>query len=59
LLGTEGTKTLSLTGEIVVFAVIDLCAKVGFGLLLCTGVIGEMDAVRSAKQRRPVAGAVA
>jgi len=41
ILGTEGTKTLSLTGEIVVFAVIDLSAKVGFGLLLCTGILAQ------------------
>lgn len=38
VLGTEGTGTLSLTGEIAVFAVIDVLAKVGFGLVLVTGV---------------------
>ncbi|MBJ7333655.1 MAG: bacteriorhodopsin [Thermoleophilia bacterium] len=38
LLGTEGTGTLDLTGEIAVFAVIDVIAKVGFGILLVTGV---------------------
>ena len=38
VLGTEGTGTLSLTGEIAVFAVIDVLAKVGFGILLVTGV---------------------
>jgi bacteriorhodopsin len=59
ILGTEGTKTLSLTGEIVVFAIIDLSAKVGFGLLLCTGVIRQKEAVSGAAVRRPVAGAVA
>ena len=37
-LGTEGTGTLSLTGEIAVFAVIDVVSKVGFGILLVTGV---------------------
>ena len=37
-LGTEGTGTLSITGEIAVFAVIDVIAKVGFGILLVTGV---------------------
>jgi len=38
VLGTEGTGTLSLTGEILVFAVIDVLAKVGFGIVLVTGV---------------------
>jgi bacteriorhodopsin len=38
ILGTEGTATLSINAEVVTFAVIDLTAKVGFGLLLVTGV---------------------
>lgn len=38
VLGTEGTGTLSLTGEIGVFAVIDVLAKVGFGIVLVLGV---------------------
>ncbi len=38
LLGTEGTGTIGQTTEVFVFAVIDLTAKVGFGLLLVTGV---------------------
>ncbi|MEI6688250.1 MAG: microbial rhodopsin family protein [Thermoleophilia bacterium] len=38
VLGTEGTGTLSLTGEILVFAIIDVLAKVGFGIVLVTGV---------------------
>ncbi|MEX0620314.1 MAG: bacteriorhodopsin, partial [Solirubrobacterales bacterium] len=38
LLGTEGTETISLDSEVAVFAVIDLLAKVGFGLVLVTGV---------------------
>ena len=36
--GTEGTSTISLNSEVAVFAVIDLLAKVGFGLMLVTGV---------------------
>jgi len=40
LLGTEGTETISLNSEVAVFAVIDLLAKVGFGLVLVTGVKG-------------------
>lgn len=38
VLGTEGTSTLDMTGEIAVFAVIDVLAKVGFGILLVSGV---------------------
>lgn len=38
LLGTEGTSSISLSSEVVVFTIIDLTAKVGFGLLLVTGV---------------------
>jgi bacteriorhodopsin len=36
-IGTEGTGMIGLGGEIAVFAVIDLLAKVGFGLLLVSG----------------------
>lgn len=38
LLGTEGTGTISLDLEVIVFTVIDLTAKVIFGILLVTGV---------------------
>jgi bacteriorhodopsin len=38
VLGTEGTSTIDLTGEILVFAVIDVLAKVGFGIVLILGV---------------------
>jgi bacteriorhodopsin len=38
ILGTEGTAAISLNAEVIVFTVIDLSAKVGFGLLLVTGV---------------------
>ena len=38
VLGTEGTGALNLTGEILVFAVIDVLAKVGFGIVLVLGV---------------------
>jgi len=37
LLGSEGSDTIGLNSEVAVFAVIDLLAKVGFGLLLVTG----------------------
>jgi len=40
LLGTEGTSTISLDTEVAVFTVIDLLAKVGFGLVLVLGVKG-------------------
>ena len=38
VLGTEGTGAISLNTEVAVFAIIDLTAKVGFGLLLVTGI---------------------
>jgi len=38
ILGTEGTGTISLNTEVIVFTIIDLTAKVGFGILLVTGV---------------------
>jgi bacteriorhodopsin len=38
ILGTEGTETISLNAEVTVFAIIDLLAKVGFGLVLVTGI---------------------
>ena len=38
ILGTEGTGTISLNAEVTVFAIIDLLAKVGFGLVLVTGI---------------------
>ena len=38
LLGTEGSSTISLDSEVAIFAVIDLLAKVGFGLVLVIGV---------------------
>ena len=50
LLGTEGTDAISLTTEVGVFAVIDLLAKVGFGLVLVTGVkrLGARETVDQA-----------
>ncbi len=38
ILGTEGTGSISLNTEVAVFTIIDLSAKVGFGLLLVTGI---------------------
>ncbi len=38
VLGTEGLDVIGLTGEIAVFAVIDVVAKVGFGIVLVLGV---------------------
>ena len=58
ILGTEGTRTLSLTSEIVAFAIIDVTAKAVFGLLLCTGVVGRVRAA-SATDPRPIAGVAA
>jgi len=47
ILGTEGTGTISLNTEVAVFTVIDISAKVGFGLLLVTGVKKLNDAPAS------------
>lgn len=51
ILGTEGTGTIDLTAEIFVFAVIDLTAKVAFGLMLVTGVrkLGAHAVARSSE----------
>lgn len=38
VLGTEGTGAIGLTGEILVFAIIDVLAKVGFGIVLVLGI---------------------
>ena len=38
ILGTEGTETINLNTEVAVFAIIDLLAKVGFGVVLVTGM---------------------
>jgi bacteriorhodopsin len=38
ILGTEGTASISLNAEVIVFTIIDLSAKVGFGLLLVLGL---------------------
>ena len=56
LLGTEGTGTIGLTTEVAVFAVIDLTAKVGFGLLLVTRVATLSQRV-PAQSTRPVEAA--
>jgi bacteriorhodopsin len=38
VLGTEGSGVVGLSTEVAIFAVVDLLAKVGFGLLLVTGL---------------------
>ena len=57
LLGTEGTGTIGLTTEIAVFAIIDLTAKVGFGLLLVTRVAAMSRRLTPAANGRPVEAA--
>ncbi len=37
-LGTEGSEVIGLSAEVGIFAVVDLLAKVGFGLLLILGL---------------------
>jgi len=56
LLGTEGTGTIGLTTEVAIFAVVDLAAKVGFGLLLVTGVkrLATSPSTERATATRPV-----
>ena len=49
ILGTEGTSSISLNTEVAVFTIIDLTAKVGFGLLLVTG-IKKMSATAAVEQ---------
>ncbi|MFM8883992.1 MAG: bacteriorhodopsin, partial [Solirubrobacterales bacterium] len=46
ILGTEGTGTISLNTEVLVFTIIDLSAKVGFGILLVVGV-KKLESARS------------
>lgn len=48
ILGTEGTGAISLNAEVGVFAVIDLLAKVGFGIVLVTGMKKIYDSESSA-----------
>lgn len=38
VLGTEGSQVIGLSGEVGIFAIVDILAKVGFGLLLVGGV---------------------
>ena len=38
VLGTEGSQIIGLSGEVGIFAIVDILAKVGFGLLLVGGV---------------------
>lgn len=58
LLGTEGVGAIGLSAEIAVFAVIDLTAKVGFGLLLVSRVVGLSQTV-DRRDRTPVEAAAA
>lgn len=58
LLGTEGTGTIDLTSEVLVFAAIDLAAKVGFGVLLVTGVARHARTLASRSDERAAVGAV-
>ena len=55
ILGTEGQAVIDLKAEITIFAIIDLLAKVGFGLMLVTGVkkIYSKPARRSSARKKP------
>ncbi len=51
VLGTEGSEVLSLTTEVGIFAIVDVLAKVAFGLLLVRGVASlPEEASRTAPQ---------
>jgi bacteriorhodopsin len=54
LFGTEGSQAIGLGTEVAIFAVVDLAAKVGFGLLLVTGVLRLERGVRTSPARGPV-----
>lgn len=59
LLGTEGLEVIGLTAEIAVFAIIDLTAKVGFGLLLVTRIAGAREPGEARSGRRTAEAATA
>ncbi len=59
LLGTEGSGALGQTTEVAVFAIIDLTAKVGFGLLLVSGVVGLQKQAAPARGESTVSAAAA
>jgi len=51
--GTEGSQIIGLSAEVGIFAIVDVLAKVGFGLLLVGGVArlaNPMPAARTASQ---------
>jgi bacteriorhodopsin len=50
LLGTEGLSVIGLTAEVAVFAIIDLSAKVVFGIMLVSGVAS----LTHGREERPV-----
>lgn len=58
ILGTEGQAIIDLKAEITIFAIVDLLAKVGFGLLLVTGVkkiYSKRPARRNSSSRKSTA----
>ena len=58
LVATEGTGVIGQTSEVAAFAIIDLTAKVGFGLLLVSRVAGISKRVDE-KSTRPIEAATA
>lgn len=53
VLGTEGSQVIGLSAEVGIFAIVDILAKVGFGLLLVGGVarlVNPVPAPRAASQ---------
>ena len=59
LLGTEGTGTIGLSSEVLVFTVIDVTAKAGFGLLLVSRVAALSQSKSGARSSRPIEASAA
>ena len=49
VLGTEGSQVIGLSAEVGIFAIVDILAKVGFGLLLVGGVAQLANPIPAAR----------
>jgi len=58
VIGTEGTNAVSLSTEVAIYAIVDMAAKVGFGLLLVAGV-ARLPRTASSAAVRPAGAASA
>lgn len=57
LLGTEGLQTINVGFETACYAILDLCAKVGFGLVLVSAGRDVLSEASSGERRQQVAEA--